>query len=211
MSNEGIQVIFWTLIVLAIGQLLLAFLKKRKGSELKRMARVQETQNQFALARKKLIQHACEGKIDPNEEAFRFLYQTNTMFMRRPDQYEQLSRVVQEGAIAGTKEHRSKKAEKASAKNKMSDELREVYQLTGEAIGHIAIEHSKFLRFFLGGITKSLKSLDKNRGHSYVFGKLIKSYLEEEEKRMKADENKEKLEDYFRERGGMGSVKPALD
>src|SRR5205809_425605 len=68
-----------------------ASIENRRARQIRNKER---TRRQFAEARNALMNLVIASDVDVNSMSFRFFYYINTAFMRRPDQYRQISRIL---------------------------------------------------------------------------------------------------------------------
>jgi len=87
-----------------IRELVVSFWTWRKIRKLNHVMRVERTRSQFAKARNSLMHLALKDQIDPNSATFQVLYQVDTVFMRSPDKYPELSKALREALLTDNRE-----------------------------------------------------------------------------------------------------------
>lgn len=138
-----IIVMFCTGVVIWIG----AFWLQIKSRKISRRLRVEVTQRRFAEARKSLLDSVVKGELDPHSATFRRLYYLNTVVMRRPDQYDEISRVMKT-FIAGGKKGEMPKSIKAESKN-WTPGVKMAIVATSDAMKQLVLNYSWVLRYLL--------------------------------------------------------------
>jgi len=106
--------------------------------------RVEETQRHFAEARNQLMEAAIGGNIDVDSEAFKLFYGINTAFMRRPDQYEEISKALTTISVLD-EDPESAEAMRVEVED-LSPEALDALRRTGDALGHLVIDYSFLLK-----------------------------------------------------------------
>src|SRR5437588_7394466 len=83
------------LILLCIGRnLILGTLAWKDRARAKQTRNKERTRRQFSEARIALVELALARDIDIRSMSFRFFYHINTAFIRRPDQYRAISKLL---------------------------------------------------------------------------------------------------------------------
>lgn len=98
------------------------------------------TKSHFAKARNTLMNMAIENKIDANSGYFKMLYHLNTIIMRNPDYYEQISQELRD-VIWDMNTYKT-----SSGIHPLTPHEKEATKLTADALGHIAIEYSPLFK-----------------------------------------------------------------
>ncbi|MFA7327814.1 MAG: hypothetical protein WC121_14190 [Candidatus Kapaibacterium sp.] len=142
-------------LILIFSSLLLLFATigaARETKKAKHKIRLTKTVSMFASARNNLLKLVYENKIDPNSVFFKSVYHMNTAFMRRPEQYLQISKELL--SSFGT-QNNNPNVEKSSILvdfDKNSENYEAVLRVYAEfmnAVSHIAIEYSLPLRILM--------------------------------------------------------------
>jgi hypothetical protein len=113
----------------------------------------------FAESRNKLLFYGITDKIDINDRFFIALYNLNTFFMRRPEQYEAMFTPIMDFRVMLSLDSKQQKQEQESVK--LSPELKEVFNKTSQALDKIVIQYSsliKLLNYIWGVIRGSNES-----------------------------------------------------
>lgn len=151
----AVAIVLWSVRELAVG--IMTRLRRRK---IKRELRINETQRNFAEARLALLKYALSGQIDVDGDIFRTTYGINTAFMRRPDQYAEISR----GLASIVKENELRHNETSqTGTEEITEEAKGAVQATADAVGHLIFTHHSALVRFL---YKQWKQRSKERSAS---------------------------------------------
>lgn len=125
------------------------------------LRRLEQTQGRFAVVRNELMRFAVEGEADAKSATFREIYQLNTAFMRRPDEYKEMSAALRRFVMS---------SEMPSGGSAISREMshidpgtKEAARMTSEALSHIVVDYSFVLRSAYDHIRKSDPSFTKHR------------------------------------------------
>jgi hypothetical protein len=105
----------------------------------------ERTRRQFAEARNALMELVIAGEVDVSSMSFRFFYYINTSFMRRPDQYRDISGILFSLFL---NQHDSSSGEELLAESKTwSLGFKSVVRETANALGYVVVDYSPFMRF----------------------------------------------------------------
>lgn len=107
--------------------------------------RKERAEGQFAIARNKLMNLALASEIDVNTISFKSFYSINTAFMRRPDQYSEMTAALVHLFL---NVHDSSQGEELQAESKRwSPAFREVVKDTADAMDYLVLDYSWIIRW----------------------------------------------------------------
>jgi hypothetical protein len=86
--------------IFAIAEVVFGRYVRRLNARLEHRIRVEHARAQFADAREKLVKFAINGQIDSRSQKFRELYHAQTFIMRRPDQFDEIGKVLRTSVFA---------------------------------------------------------------------------------------------------------------
>jgi len=134
------------LVLLCIGRnLVLGTLAWKDRIKAKQIRNKERTRRQFSEARNSLVELAIARDIDIRSMSFRFFYHINTAFIRRPDQYRAISKLL---VSLFLNQHDSSSGEELLAESKSwSPAVKSVVRATADALGYVVIDYSATLRF----------------------------------------------------------------
>jgi hypothetical protein len=144
------------------------------------------TRSYFASTRNEMMQMVINKEIDCNSEFFKSIYHLNTVIMRNPDKYTQLSAELMDFLMFRDK---NSKAERIQ----LTDKEKKIVRLTSNALGHMIIDYSFWLKILFRFKKNTNKEELSKRGFIASF---ISCYYEQEKiKAQKAIRSvKEKLD-----------------
>jgi len=96
-------ILIFTSASLAVYLFISGWLDRRLARRLELAAQTERTRGVWAQAREALFALVRDGKLDIRSETFRVFYGLQTFIMRRPDAYEEFSRKLARGFLAGPK------------------------------------------------------------------------------------------------------------
>ena len=131
--------LLWTLREVIVGSLVW-----RRRRRIRQSIRVECTQRHFAEARNEIMRLARTGKVDMNSVTFGSLYSINTMIMRRPDQYQEISTWLMAMFLNPDRPERNELLVEES--RHWTGEIKEVVRLTAAAMDYIILEYSRLFR-----------------------------------------------------------------
>ena len=132
-------VLLWAARNIALG--ICASIENRRARQTRNKER---TRRQFAEARNALMNLAIAKDVDVNSLSFRFFYYINTAFMRRPDQYREISIVLVNLFL---NQHDSSSGEELLAESRhWSPSFKSVVRLTAGALGYVVLDYSWSVR-----------------------------------------------------------------
>jgi hypothetical protein len=139
-----------TILITALASLLIievirGFAAHRRFKKISHLLQVENTQAQFASVRNNLMLLAASEKANPNSQIFALIYQLTTAFMRRPDQYRELSDLIFH-CVASLKGETDNHALLTESKT-WSIEERGIVSQMANALGNLSIDYSPALRF----------------------------------------------------------------
>lgn len=134
-------------------------MRLRKEYEYKR--RLEQTQGRFAVVRNELMRLAMEGEADATTETFREIYQLNTSFMRRPDEYKVMSAALRRFVMSS--DTPNGQAAISREMHNIDGGTKKAARMTSEALSHIVVDYSFVLRSAYSHIRKSDPSFTKHR------------------------------------------------
>lgn len=120
----------------------------------------ERTKSYFAKARNELMVLAMNNKIDTQSEYFVTLYSLNTLMMRNPNAYSILSKEFTKSLLTI----------KSKGAYGLTEGERKISYLTAQALGHIVINYSGFMRLLYKVIHATV---DKNMDQANFIGFLI--------------------------------------
>lgn len=160
--------VLWAIREVVIG--VLAWLDSRK---IRHERNSERTRRQFAEARNRLVKLAVDRRVDVNSASFKYFYQINTAFMRRPDQYREISAAVAYSFLKPDSDSPSDEELLREAKD-WSPEFKKVVRATADAMGYLLLDYSFFLRLMF-------RMEKKHDPHSHPF-KMMRRFAAKVEK-----------------------------
>lgn len=139
----------WSLLVLvailyAVGECLVAVYTWWRTLDIRFRRSAEETQRHFAQARNQLMESAVTGELSVDSPVFKLFYAINTALMRRPDQYEEISKAIAPVLVL---EKTPGNAEAfRNEMQKLSPEALNAVRATADALGHLVVDYSFLLR-----------------------------------------------------------------
>ena len=127
--------------------ILIGIEESRKAKRYHSLYKAEHTKSFFAKARNEMMCLAIEKKVDTNTDFFRRMYHLNTIIMRNPDEYADISRELTTTLLNI----------RSTKKQILTDEEKKISYLTAEALGHIVINYSVVMRL-LFALTKRAQS-----------------------------------------------------
>lgn len=115
--------------------------KQKKISE---RVRMECAQRHFAEARNELMGLAMSGAIDMESATFALVYYINTMVMRRPDKYPEISAAL--AATLLSPEPTKENVAIVEESKHWTPAIKNVMNLTADAMNYIILEYSRFWR-----------------------------------------------------------------
>lgn len=168
------SIILLLAIAVIVKNLVLGTWAAKDRSRIRHYRNKERTRRQFAEARNALTELALTRDTDVNSMSFRFFYYINTAFMRRPDQYREISGVL---VALFLNQHNSSSSEELLAESRMwSPGFKAVVRKTADALGYVVIDYSWWRRFMF----KLEKRLDPGSTPFRMLSKWRRS-LEEKE------------------------------
>ncbi len=139
LSIIALVLVLWAIRELIVGTW--AWIDTRK---VRHERNVERTRRQFAEARNHLFRLMLEHKVNVDSVSFKHFYQINTAFMRRPDQYREISAAV---AYLFLKMPDSPPSQEMLDESKdWSPEFKQVVRATADAMGYLLLDYSLFIR-----------------------------------------------------------------
>ena len=129
----------WAVREIVVG--LFVWLSRRR---VRQSLRVERTQSQFADARNELMRLVHNGNIDTHSVTFGFFYSINTLIMRRPDEYREISAALRATFLNPSTSERNNALQEES--KHWTKEIKNAVQLTAKAMDYIILEYSWPLR-----------------------------------------------------------------
>ena len=144
MTSIAISVLVLLALALIVRNLILgiwAFVDHRR---IKHSRNKERTRRQFAESRNALVELAMAREVDVKSRSFQLFYHINTAFMRRPDQYREISGLLVRLFLD---HHNSSPAEELLAESKnWSPGFKAVVRSTADALGYVVLDYSWFIR-----------------------------------------------------------------
>jgi hypothetical protein len=141
----GLSVLLLLVGLWVLKELIVALVTWKKTRSVTQKRRVEVTQRHFAEARNALMRAALDGEIDVDSYIFKLFYFLNTAFMRRPDQYVDISDALAKVLILDDSDAEISSEVKKEAST-LSQEAAEAIKKTGDAMGYLVIDYSFLLR-----------------------------------------------------------------
>ena len=163
-----IAVIFLSII---ITNLLIGFQERRQTKYYYSLYNAEHTKSFFAKARNELMCLVVDGKIDTQTDFFKSIYNLHTFIMRHPDAYSDFSREFTK-ALLNIKNTNNRL---------LTESEKKISYSTAEALGHIVINYSSFMRFLFA----FTKRIEKKMNHAGFISFLI--HIGKAESKVKAE------------------------
>lgn len=144
-----VAAIVFVAIVWMFREAIVGYFSLKDSRASRHLKRVEQTREYFACIRHRLLDLAFEGKVSPESETFRFLYQLLTTIMRRPDQYEVISQVLLSELVGHAKGDAKKQDTSfAAERDSWTPELKALFAEISEGLMMVIVEFSGILRAF---------------------------------------------------------------
>lgn len=134
----------FVLILWGIREIIIGFWTGHRNRSLRKLIRIERTQQHFAEARNDLMRLALDREIDIRSETFGSLYRINTLVMRFPDAYPELSAVLKH-LVLTTPTNSDGLPEESKH---WSPSICRVVKETADAMDYIILEYSRVFRFW---------------------------------------------------------------
>ncbi len=147
--------------------------------------RAERTKSHFAKARNEMMRMAVEKSIDISTNYYKALYHLNTVIMRNPDSYSEISKELEAAMMSLNTSHGDEEVTLQLTENE-----KEISLLTANAFSHIVVDYSPFLRN-LYRVGRFLIGSDYTKDHLF-FGTIIVKEIEKRraERKIKAAQSK---------------------
>ena len=109
------------------------------------LRKIEQTQGNFAEVRNELMRLAVSGEANARTDTFREIYQLNTAFMRRPDEYVDMSNALRRFMMSNEETPSGKTAIERES-GQIDDATKKVALMTADALSHIVVDYSFILR-----------------------------------------------------------------
>lgn len=152
-------------------QIILGITYRKSKRQFATLLKAEQTKSYFAIARNEMMRMALENKIDANTDMFKMVYGLNTVIMKRPDEYPAISRELT-SLVLNINQISSK------ANHKFTQDERRILKFTADALSHIIIEYSSFLKFMF----KAKKITNRGLSKTGFLGFLIQVGIKERQK-----------------------------
>jgi|ERR1035441_3994812 hypothetical protein len=172
---EYISVFFLIFSILILVELVYFLFSIKNRFELRHCIRAENTREQFAFARNKLLKMAINKRINANELIFKDFYNLQTYIMRRPDLYPEISERLLIRIIQNLSKKDPRKNTKPYDINKYSDEMKSVVIETVKGVDLIIFDHSFWRR--------AIRFINKKYGNVTFLVQLLERIAEQEDKK----------------------------
>lgn len=142
MTDIAIGYALFVILLFSLGQIVLAVYIRFSRRKTRYELLVAKTQGRFADARLELLQLATQDKISVHSITFKYLHYLNTLFMRRPDRYEDLSRALQYMSMKHVYDNDSTAHVLQKESESWSEETKQAVLKTCQALDYIVVDYS---------------------------------------------------------------------
>lgn len=137
------------------------------------------TKSYFARARNEMMRMSIKNEIDANSPIFKELYHLNTVIMRCPDEYPQISAELMKITALNNKKVKDKR------ELTLTNAEKKIIKITADALGHIIIEYNWILKMLFKSVNTKTEKM-----HAWSFIMLIfgKNEIRTEKEKIRAEE-----------------------
>jgi hypothetical protein len=143
----ALEMIAFVLLLWAIGEFIVGTRVSRSRKQYQHRIREEQIRDYFAGLRQELLALALAGEIDVDSDLFQSLYRVQTFVLRRPDRYDELSKLLTKTLLIKNSEEISKTKLYKEAQQSPESVKKLIFR-TGEGLFRVIFEFSTIFRIF---------------------------------------------------------------